>query len=496
MTFTIYFATLFLKLLTAAIAQNGTTEVTYDISPVEKVIAELKEDKDLVHANWGFCLMDAETGEVIYEYNDQKSLMPASTMKLLSTAGALMELGPAFKFQTRLQYAGEIDANGTLKGNLYIKGGGDPTLGSAKINGSKGMSSQLNEWVEAVKERGISRIEGNIIGDATFFDDLVVPSSWSYGDMGNYYAAAASGLSFNDNSFRVLFKAGIYEGAPTVVEKTNPEIPDMEFMNFVTTGPYGSWDDAYLHGAPLNHFYVIKGTVPPGKDLFGIKGAIPNPPHFTAYHFKKALEKADITVQGTPEVVLVESDNPDTVRTSFHVTYSPPLEEILRYINEESDNLYAEHIMKIFTLKTTGTSRYEKASEKMKHYWGARGCPVTGMEIKDGSGLSRRNLITPFQMSKILSIIANDSLFEVYYKSLAIAGRTGTLSYMCTGTPAENNVHGKSGTITGAKAYGGYVTSASGRLMTFSMIANHYTSSNTGMRLKWEKLMTSLARVQ
>ena len=470
------------------------SSTAYETERLEQVLEKLQNDPDLKYASWGICVMDAKSGEVVVGHDINRTLIPASSLKLLTTSTIFAFLDPEDKFETQLQYDGTFNkTTGVLDGNLYIKGGGDPTLGSYEMKSTPSRPELMRRWVKEIKEAGITEVRGNIIGDSRFFEDDVAPSSWTYGDMGNYYGASANGLTFSDNTFRILFRSGTREGELTKYLHMEPEIPGLKIHNIVTTGPLNSWDNAYIHGAPLNDMYVIKGTIPPGKKLFGVKAAIPDPPLFIAQQLKQALEKSQISVTGIAKAIHPSNDLKDEPqRTIIHSHFSPPLKDIVQLINEKSNNLFAEHILKMIGKQQYNYASTEKGVEAIEKFYRGKGLRVEGMELEDGSGLSRRNGITPFQLAKVLSIASNDSIFNPFYASLAVAGESGTVTSLCYNTSATGNVRAKSGTLTGVKSYAGYVTTNSGRLLTFAVIANNYTCSNTAMKYKWERLICKL----
>ena len=211
-------------------------------------------------AHVGICILDVETEEMVYAFEEEKFFVPASLQKIPLSVAAVLSLGDEFCFQTTLAYEGVVK-EGVLHGNLWVKGGGDPTL-SLEI---------FSEWKEALKERGIDAIDGKIIIDPTVFESAMASPFWYFEDLGNYFGAGASGLSINKNLYKITFKRGEKEGDPASVIQIDPEIPYLVFENEVTTGPAGSGDRVYVFGSEYFPKQFYKGTVPLDKDAISIR---------------------------------------------------------------------------------------------------------------------------------------------------------------------------------------------------------------------------------
>jgi D-alanyl-D-alanine carboxypeptidase/D-alanyl-D-alanine-endopeptidase (penicillin-binding protein 4) len=337
------------------------------------------------HASVSAYAVHMETGEVLIDENSNKSLIPASCLKVVTTAAALHILGPESKFQTDLTIDGTIE-EGELKGNLIIVGGGDPCLGSGASWGK-----QIETWVEAVQKKGIKKIEGKVIGDASLWEKALAAPSWEWEDLGNYYGAGACALTFHENNYAVFFKPGKKEGEEAAILRTEPAIATISMQNEVKTGPIGSGDRACIYGSEFSPVQHLRGTIPLGVNEFSIKGAIPDPAAFCAHLLKTALQKKGITVN---DQALPQGKN----RTILHTTYSPSIKEIVHQTNQKSVNLYAEHLMKKIgqsVLKEGSTSAGAKA---IADYWSKQKIDLEGFNMVDGSGLSRKNLVTAKQM--------------------------------------------------------------------------------------------------
>ncbi|MFH1620424.1 MAG: D-alanyl-D-alanine carboxypeptidase/D-alanyl-D-alanine-endopeptidase, partial [bacterium] len=244
---------------------------------LRKAVEKTAASVSIRNAQWGVSVKYADTGTMLAEYNPRQNLIPASSLKLLVTAAALNILGEDYRFRTRLFYDGKISSDGTLKGNVYIRGGGDPALGSDRVKGSMPMEQVFSSWAGKLRQKGIKKIKGSIVADNLLYSGTPIPGSWSLEDTGNYYAAPADALSINDNLYTLYLRPGRKAGDDAAVLRTEPEIPGLKFVNLMKTGPRGSGDKGYIFCSPGQYTATLRGTVPAGPAEFAIKGAIPEP---------------------------------------------------------------------------------------------------------------------------------------------------------------------------------------------------------------------------
>lgn len=472
-------------------------------------IEALKKDKALQHATWSICVMNTKKDSAIVEYNSHVSVVPASTLKTVTTAAALSILGSDFKFETKIQYDGTLDTTtGILKGNLYIFGGGDPTLESHYFKDKKDSTTVLEKWAVILKAKGIKSVEGSVVGDASIFEDNLVPAQWIWADMGNYFGAGACGLTYHDNKYTAYFKSGA-TGTETVITSVEPTIGNMQLVNRVTAG--GNDDNAFIYGSPYSNYRTVIGTIPSNKTNYEVDGSIPDPALFCAQEFTRVLKNMDIKVSKEATTIRAEKDFEATNKTTtdykkveydiakrktLYTHYSPTLDKIVYWTNLKSLNLYAEHLLKFIAYKKTGLGTTNAGTDIVTNYWKTKGVDVNGFFMNDGSGLARANVITTKTQTQILRFMSKDKNFNAFYNSLAVAGKAGSLGGLCDGTFAENNLRAKSGYITRARGYTGYVKNRKGELLCFSVLANNYDCSPTEMKLKLEKLLIAVAEVE
>ena len=462
---------------------------------VNIAIKNLKNDKNFKNASISFYVQDVNTGEVIAYLNPNLSVAPASTQKLITTATALETLGSNYKFKTRLEYTGKIDKKtGILTGNIIIKGGGDPALGSKYFLQTENMKF-LDNWARAIYKAGIKFIDGKIIGDARLYGYQTVPPKWTWEDMGNYFGAGPNGLTVHDNLYTLYFNTSSVKGGKTKIVKTEPKIPGLKIDNHVKSDAIHS-DLSYIFGAPYTYERCIEGRLPLNKTNFKVKGSLPDPALFTAQSLKKKLKENGIA-SGTATTFRLNSDlqKNDTLKHHLlYTTYSPELKDIIQITNFKSINLFAEHLYKQAQLKLSGFDKNKTDKDFIKHFWQNRGLNTQGMFIFDGSGLSRYNAITAKQLVFVLKYMKTKSEnAQVFYKSIPLVGKEGTVKNMCKGTCAVNNMRIKSGSLKNVRSYAGFVTTKSGRKLAFSIITNNFNCSSSAARKKIENVLTAIA---
>jgi D-alanyl-D-alanine carboxypeptidase/D-alanyl-D-alanine-endopeptidase (penicillin-binding protein 4) len=464
---------------------------------LERLARSIPNSPNLIHGIWSLYVLDTKSNNVIVEINSKKTLAPASNLKILVSVVALDLLGENKTFNTYLAYSGEIDKNGVLNGDLYIRGEGDPTLGSSDMPGVLPLDSLMDKWVNIIANQGIKTINGNIIGDDSYLDYMPLSTGWFWSDIGNYYAANTSGLCINENLYHLYFKPGKWVGGKAEVLRTEPVVPGLSFFNHMKTGPVGSGDNGFIYAAPWQYLHQLEGTIPKGVKEFSIKGALPDPAKFTAQALFKKLNEHQIQVNGLAKNIRELSDS-DKEHHIFYSSSSPQLKDIVYRLNKKSVNLYADQLLKILGKEITGTGSYEKGFSVIENWLDGKNIYSEGLSLNDGSGLSRANTTSTRLFAEMLQRICTESYFDSFYNSLGIAGDPDDISYMKNmgrGTLAAKNLRAKTGSITQVRAHSGYVSTRSGKFLSFSMIANNYTGSRRGVDRLHEKIMVALANL-
>lgn len=402
------------------------------------------------------------TGEVIDSYRADHVVPPASVMKLLTTGAALETLGPGFRFPTILEYSGAIE-NGVLQGDLYIRGGCDPSLGW------KGRTGFLDRWVKAIQGAGIKRIEGAVIADMTMLDGEAQNPGWLCEDAGNYYAPGIFALNYYGNTMNIVLQSG-EPGSTAKVVKTEPAVEDVYFINHVRCDKI-SYDGAFVSGLPYSRERYLTGAVPSNLGTFGVKGDLPNPGLLLARHLTAKLREAGIRVKR--DANYLADYNPLTpARNELYIHYSEPLSEIIKETNINSNNLYAEAIFRYLGTRYTLPGSIHNSQDLLRDYWRRRGVAIQNAIIKDGCGLAPQDAVSANTFVQLLTIMSRSDNKDAWMASLPVSGQTGTLKTLCPGTELEGRIHAKSGTIAGTKNFAGYIDMPNGDTWVFAILIN------------------------
>lgn len=413
-------------------------------------------------ANMSVLVQNLNTGEVIDEYRSDKVVPPASVMKLLTTAAALEMMGPGFRFPTVLEYTGTIE-NGVLHGDLYVRGGCDPSLGW------KGRNAFLNQWVKAVKAAGIQRIHGAVVADMTMLDGEAQNPNWLCEDAGNYYAPGIFALNYYGNTMNIVLESGA-PGTVARVLKTEPAVSDIRFINHVRCDKI-TYDGAFVSGLPYSCERYLTGAVPSNLGTFGVKGDLPNPGLLLARHFTAKLREAGVEVRH--EASYLADYNPLTPpRTELYIHYSEPLSEIIKETNLNSNNLYAEALFRYLGSRYTLPGTIHNSQDLLRDYWRRRGVSVQNAIIKDGCGLAPQDAVSAKAFVQLLTVMHTSPNAEAWMASLPVSGKSGTLTSLCPKTVLEGRIHAKSGTIAGTKNFAGYIDAPNGDTWVFAILIN------------------------
>ncbi len=459
------------------------------VEEVIATVAEIAGEPGLRSALVGFCLVELGSApETAAGYRLDDGLVPASVMKAFTTATANELLGPDHRFVTELQTTGTLGEDGVLKGDVVVRGGGDPTLAATDLN------STYAKWRVALLEAGVKEVEGSVIGDASIFGTALTPDTWQWNDLGNYYGAGACGLTVHQNLFYASFRTPSV-GARAPFTGTSPKLPGHEFVNEMRVGAPGSGDRGYIYGDPYGKLFTFRGTVPAGSGNFTIKGALPDPAFFCARTFTEYLQANGVPVSGEPSTdrFLGIAEKEIGARRTIHEQSSAPLSDILVTTNHKSDNLMAECLHRAIGGKVKGKGTTSAAAEAVREHWAKKGVDMTGFFMGDGCGLSRANTVTPRQMTLMLHAAAQGGHFETFRASLPVAGRSGTLKSIGGGSAAEGRVRAKSGTMDRIRNYAGYLEARSGKRYAFALFVTNYPGDLASVKSKIVKVWSVMA---
>ena len=460
-------------------------------STLQTAIDNFVAHSEFENASIGIALVDPAGNRYLAGHDPDRTLIPASTLKTITTATALLVFGPEHRFETQLQYTGEI-VDGTLRGDLILYGMGDPVLGSDQLEDAETTDLMLQHWLEAIRGAGIRRIEGRVIGDDSYFTGSPVCYNWQWYDLGNYFAAGAHGLNFHENLYYLDLQRTTTVGSAVSALRTRPYIP-VQFRSELTTAGPRTGDNAYIYGTPYTYQRTLRGTIPAGTKPFTIKGSIPDPPLFAAQTLHDHLRAQGIEITDSATTTRF-TQLPTEGRTIVHRHQSPPLRDVVRRANRKSVNYYCEVLLRHIGKALRDEGSRSGGVAAVQQFWADRGVGLEGWFLMDGSGLSPRNGITARQLSLILAKISKESIYADFLESLSLAGEYGTLRRRFVKSPARGKLWGKSGTLSRVRSFAGYVQRPDGSRVAYTVIVNNYNGGGGATRLKIEALLTEFVR--
>ncbi|MUK87574.1 D-alanyl-D-alanine carboxypeptidase/D-alanyl-D-alanine-endopeptidase [Ornithinibacillus sp. L9] len=468
------------------VASDELAEGTSNQSLDDK-IDQLLEDERLDGAMTGVSIRKASDGELLYSHDGDIRLHPASNQKILTAISALRTLGADYRFTTEVLTDGKLEGK-VLQGNLYVKGKGDPTL----------LKEDFDQFANELKEQGIHKIKGNLVGDDSWYDDVRLSTDLNWDDEFNYTAAQISALTISPNTD---YDAGtviveVYPGKKAgdlPVVKLTPETDYLTIVNKAETVAKGESKSISIDREHGTNKFIIEGKIPVDGSLSRAWRAVWEPTGYALDVFKKSLEEQGIELIGNSQVTLGTTPNEATVLTSKQ---SMTLEELLIPFMKLSNNGHGEVLVKEMGQFVHGEGSWSKGLEVMEEVLANNGLSMNSILLRDGAGMSHKNLIPADQVTKLLFEVQDESWFPVFENSLPVAGEPdrfvgGTLRNRMTGDSTKGNVKAKTGSLTGVNTLSGYVTSKDGEKLIFSIMMNNYiTGSMTQIQ---DTIATTLA---
>ncbi len=440
---------------------------------LDAAINKLQADSQFKHGIISLYVVD-KTGNVIYDKNSQTGLAPASCQKVVTAVTAFELLGKDYTYKTKLGYDGKIDS-GILKGNIYVVGSGDPTLGSWRYSSTK-ENLVLANFNKAIKAKGILRLKGLVLGDDRLWGTQRIPDGWIWQDIGNYYGAGASALNWRENQYDLILKSGNNFGDPVQIKSTRPKIlPGIHLINELTSAEKGSGDNAYIYLAPDADAGFVRGTIPVNEDSFVISGSMPDGGKLLASTIYKNIVPEKLYPDNNINYLKVKSkwNNPDTI---FYTHTSPTLDSIMYWFLKKSINLYGEALVKTIGYEKAKNGSTDAGIKVVRNFWNDKGIERSSLKIIDGSGLSPANRVTTKALVTVMQYAKDQSWFSSFYYDL----------------PEINGIKMKDGYINGVRSYTGYIKSKEGTGYTFSFIINNFDSSASTVREKMWKVLDLL----
>jgi len=436
------------------------------------MIDSLADAQEFSNAHWGILIVDPERGDTLYSRNAGKLFMPASNMKILTSATALAQLGPDYRYRTVFAARGAV-SDGTLNGDLLVIGRGDPSVSDHMLLDAM---IPLRAIADSLALRGIHRITGRVVPAGDAFPSEVFGYGWTYDDFEDSYSAPIDELLFNEGFSSLHVRGGDRPGDPVRVDVTPAHsFPRVRVeATTVAASPAGNGRrsaGASLHARKDSTTWdvVLEGQIA-ARDTAVIEVTHHNPDVAYVAALREALGDKGIAVDdGTPADTLARVDTLATLS-------SPPLSEILKALMKPSQNQIAEMLFRTVALEQTGAGRTDSARAVVSAQITKWGVAVPGEAVvRDGSGLSRYDYISPRTVVRILDAMRRSPHFATYYDALPIAGVDGTIRNRMKGTPAQGNVHAKTGSVALARSLSGYVTTADHHMLIFSFLANNWT---------------------
>jgi D-alanyl-D-alanine carboxypeptidase/D-alanyl-D-alanine-endopeptidase (penicillin-binding protein 4) len=419
---------------------------------------------------WGVDVKSLETGKVLYALNARKLMMPASNMKILTLAAAAETLGWEYRFKTTLETTADVDY-GVLKGDLIVRGAGDPT-----INTRDNRAAVLfDEWAAALKSAGITRIDGNVVGDASAFDRRGLGQGWSWDYLEAGYAAPSGALEFNEDIATLSIRPGAKPGDEAALELTPGA--GLGLIHHVVTGEPGSATTINLERRPDGAWLDVAGSIASDAKPATREVAVADPEIYFAHSLLLALVERGITVSGLPKGLQDWRNQLTPVPRRVLVEHqSPPIREIATTMMKVSQNLYAETLLKALGAAGGATGATDAGRTAAQKIFGAWGIPPGSYVQADGSGLSRYDFVTAEMIVTLLERMYRDPKHhDAFVATLPIAGKDGTISTRMKNTRAEGNALAKTGSIANVRALSGYVRTRDGETVVFSILANSFT---------------------
>ncbi len=433
-------------------------------------------DPALIPASVGICITNVTTGETVATYNERQAIIPASTVKIITTATALQLLGPSYRTYTTVDYTGTIDEAGRLQGDIVIRGGGDPSLGSAY--GSRSTDAFIDQVVSSIKSNHIQSIEGNIIIDNSLFDGHAVSPKWMVEDIIWDYGTGCHAFSYKDNRVDIdlLYNGKSYD--ITGIQPANRFSVDADLTK-------GEEEDITV--SHNGNRYTITGTIPKRKNRCRLSLSIEHPDSLFIQELSERLLLSGIKIErGT-------HPGNNLARETTLLRYpSDSLAYLIRSLNVRSDNLYAESLLRHIALSAGEGGSTKNGISRIRQYWQSCGADSLELFLYDGSGLARNNKISARYLARVLEKTAQDpSVAETFVSSLPIAGKEGSVASFMRNAKLPGELRLKSGSMSDVHAYAGYYTTSKNRY-AIVVLVNNYTCNRTQLKYKIAALLTRI----
>ncbi|HJR08698.1 MAG TPA: D-alanyl-D-alanine carboxypeptidase/D-alanyl-D-alanine-endopeptidase [Pyrinomonadaceae bacterium] len=471
-------------------------------------INEVLSQPALAHALFGIKVVSLDTGRVLFEEDAGKLLVPASNMKLYTVAAALDRLGPEFRFTTSVYAREAPDKKGKLRGDLIVYGRGDPTF-ATRFNGvgNADYYKAIDDLAARIAAAGVKQVEGDIVGDESYFTGPPRGASWEWDDLQWYYGADVSALTVNDNAVDLTVKPGAKVGDPCIVSagpdiariintgarqlSGSPPPPSvagsdssapLTIINNTTTSTRASKRELVVDRPIGQNGLIVSGSLPLDDPPYTGSVSVPRPAYAFVTMLRTSLERRGVTVRGRTTVVNADARKlaPLDMTKLIEIAKreSPPFSEIAAHTLKPSQNLYTELILRTLGKQFPSTdptlTTAQAGTSVVRAFLNEAGVANSHLALVDGSGLARQNLITAEATVQLLTYMSRHRYAAVWRDAQPVAGVDGTLRGRMRNTVAAGNLRAKTGTLSNVSGLSGYVTTAAGERLAFSMLVNHY----------------------
>jgi D-alanyl-D-alanine carboxypeptidase/D-alanyl-D-alanine-endopeptidase (penicillin-binding protein 4) len=448
----------------------------HSLAQLQREIRRIITHRRFATTRWGILIESLDRRKVFFSHEADQLFTPASNMKLYTTAAALVHLGPDYRFRTSVYTTAKPDPQGVIDGDLILYGRGDPNL-STRASDSGPLTS-LDRLADQLSQAGVREIRGHLIGDESYFSGPPLGVGWEWDDLQWYYGAEISALSTNDNAIELMILPGASPGDPAEVF-TLPETSHVTILNKVVTAAVDTPPQVGIHRGLGDNMIEVWGSIPTDGEGFRAFVAVHQPALYAATLLGDALAQRGIRVTGeirrADAAYRRESPVDFSKLTELAFVESIPLSEEVRILNKISQNLHTELLLRTLGAVVEGEGSASKGVDVVMTFLRATAARTQGVSLQDGSGLSRHNLIAPATTVDLLRYMYQHRQRDIFIASLPVAGVDGTLERRMVGTPAEGKVQAKTGSLRYASTLSGYVTTARGEHLVFSIMANNHT---------------------
>ena len=439
---------------------------------LQKAFRQFESDSQLKHAISSLYVIDAATGQVVFDKNSQVGLAGASTQKIITAATAFELLRKEYRYKTSIGFIGFVNAD-TLEGNLFIKASGDPTFGSWRYENTKD-SVIIKNWRKAISQRGFKVVSGRLLLNYNDYSLKTIPDGWMWQDIGNYYGASAEILNWKENQYDIKLSSGSELGSRVEISE-----PYSNYANELKAASKGSGDNAYAYLYQGIKRPLIAGTIPINEPSFKISVSDPDITNNCLMGMSISLgvlsKKNHSSIYVSPNV-MTQAEVQTKEYNILYTHYSPSLDSIIYWFLKKSINLYGEALIKTFAYEKQGFGSTDSGVAIVKKFWKDKGLDEDELNIYDGSGLSPLNRITTHAQVEILKYAKTKDWFPYFYDAL----------------PDYNGMKMKSGTISDVKGFCGYHKAKNGKEYIFSFLVNNYSGKTSAVVNKMYKVLDEL----